>query len=40
MPEGGAWQAAYRLLRIGAKLVAILFSVVLLGAALYEHVGA
>src|SRR4029450_1886591 len=33
-------KAAYRLLRIGARLVAILFSVTLLGAAVSEHIGA
>jgi pimeloyl-ACP methyl ester carboxylesterase len=40
MPEGGAWKAAYRLVRIGARLVAILVAVVLLGAAVHEHIGA
>lgn len=44
MPEGGAWKAGYRRLlhigAIGAWLVAMLVAVVLLGAALYEHIGA
>jgi pimeloyl-ACP methyl ester carboxylesterase len=40
MPEGGAWNAAYRLVRLAARLVAILVTLVLLGAAVYEHVGA
>jgi pimeloyl-ACP methyl ester carboxylesterase len=35
-----AWKAAYRLVRIGARLVAVLLAVVLVGAALYEHIGA
>jgi pimeloyl-ACP methyl ester carboxylesterase len=35
-----AWKAAYRLVRVGARLVAVLVGVVLLGAALYEHIGA
>jgi len=39
MPEG-AWRAAYRLLHRGARLVAMFVAVVLLGAALYEHIGA
>ena len=34
-----AWKAAYRLVRRGARLVAVLVAVVLLGAALYEHIG-
>src|SRR5688572_1223289 len=40
MPEGGAWRAAYRLLRLAIRLVAILVVLVLLGAAVFEHVGA
>jgi pimeloyl-ACP methyl ester carboxylesterase len=40
MPEGGAWNAAYRLIRTAARLVALLVAVVLTGAALYEHIGA
>jgi hypothetical protein len=40
MPEGGAWKAAYRLLRVGARLAAILAALVALGAAVYEHIGA
>lgn len=36
----GARSAAYRLIRRSARLVAMLVAVVLLGAALYEHVGA
>jgi pimeloyl-ACP methyl ester carboxylesterase len=40
MPESGAGKAAYRVLRTGARLVAILAASVLLGAALYEHIGA
>jgi pimeloyl-ACP methyl ester carboxylesterase len=35
-----AWKSAYRLARTGARLVAVLVAVVLLGAALYEHIGA
>ena len=34
-----AWKGAYRLARTGARLVAVLVAVVLLGAALYEHIG-
>ena len=33
-------RAAYRLVRLSARLVAIFVAVVLLGAALYEHIGA
>jgi pimeloyl-ACP methyl ester carboxylesterase len=40
MPEGGARKAVYRLLRVGARLVAILAALVVLGAAVYEHIGA
>lgn len=40
MPEGGIWTAAFRYVRRGARLVAMLAALVLLGAALYEHVGA
>lgn len=40
MPEGGAWKAAYRLVRVGAGLAVMLAGLVLLGAAVYEHVGA
>jgi pimeloyl-ACP methyl ester carboxylesterase len=40
MPRGGAWRGVYRLIRRGAWLFAILVSVVLVGAALYEHIGA
>jgi pimeloyl-ACP methyl ester carboxylesterase len=39
MPEG-AWGAAHRLVRVGARLVAVLVAIVLLGAASYEHIGA
>ena len=35
-----AWKAACRVVRIGARLGAVLVVVVLLGAALYEHLGA
>ena len=40
MPEGETWTAAYRLVRVGARGVAILAALVLLAAAIYEHVGA
>lgn len=40
MSERGGWKAAYRLVRIGARLVAMLVAVVLLGAVVYEHLGA
>ena len=40
MPEGSGWKAAYRLVLVAARLVAILVALVLLGAAVYEHVGA
>jgi pimeloyl-ACP methyl ester carboxylesterase len=40
MPEGGIWRAAYRLARRIARLVAILSVLVLLGATLFEHIGA
>lgn len=39
MPSG-AGKAAYHLFRIGARLLAVLVAVVLLGAFLYEHIGA
>jgi hypothetical protein len=35
-----AWNAAYRLVRVVAKLVAIIVALVVLGAAAYEHIGA
>ena len=35
-----AWKGAHRLVRTGARLVAVLLAVVLLGAASYEHIGA
>ncbi len=38
--RSGAWKAAYRLLRKGARPLAVLAAVVLLGAFLYEHIGA
>jgi pimeloyl-ACP methyl ester carboxylesterase len=40
MPEAGGWKAVYRLVLVAARLVAILIAVVLLAAAVYEHVGA
>jgi pimeloyl-ACP methyl ester carboxylesterase len=40
MPEGGIWRAAFRLARRAARLVAVLIGLVLLGATLYEHIGA
>ena len=40
MPEGGAWRAAYRLARVGVRLVAMLAALVLLAVAMYEHIGA
>jgi pimeloyl-ACP methyl ester carboxylesterase len=40
MPEGGAWGAANHLVRVATKLVALLVALVLLGALVYEHVGA
>ena len=40
MSEGGAWKAAYRLVRVGFRLVAMLAALVLLAAAMYEHIGA
>ena len=40
MPEGGAWRAAYRLARVGVRLVAMLAALVLVAAAMYEHIGA
>ena len=40
MPEGSVRKAAYRLILAAAKLVAILAALVLLGAFVYEHVGA
>src|SRR3954471_24969510 len=39
MPDD-AWKGAYRLIRMGARLVTVLVAVVLLGAVLYEHIGA
>lgn len=39
MPEN-PWKTAYRLARAAARLLAALLAVVLVGAALYEHVGA
>ena len=39
MPDD-TWTVAHRLVRIGARLVAVLVAVVLLGGALYEHIGA
>ena len=39
MPEGSTWKAAYRLARIGARLVAMR-ALVLLAAALYEYISA
>jgi pimeloyl-ACP methyl ester carboxylesterase len=39
MPES-AWKTAYRVLRKGARLFTVLAAVVLLGAFLYEHIGA
>src|SRR6266849_6258319 len=40
MPEGGTWRPAYRVVGIGARLVAMLAALVLLSAALYEHISA
>lgn len=40
MPERGAWKATFRLVRVAARLVVIVVALVLLGAAVYEHVGA
>lgn len=40
MPEGGRWPAAFRLVRRGARLLGLLTVLVLLGAALFEHIGA
>ena len=40
MPEGGIWNAAYRVARTGVRLVAVLGALVLVGAAAYEHIGA
>src|SRR5712692_385659 len=40
MPEGGARKAAYRLVLATGKLLAVLVVLLLLGAAVYEHVGA
>ena len=40
MPDRGVGKAAYRLVGTVVKIVAILVALVLLGAALYEHIGA
>jgi pimeloyl-ACP methyl ester carboxylesterase len=40
MLEGGIWRPAYRLVRIGARFVAVLAALVLLSAASYEQIGA
>ena len=39
-PAWRAWTAAYRLVRLAFKLVVILAALVLLAAAIYEHIGA
>jgi hypothetical protein len=40
MREGAAWKAAYRLVRVGIRLVAMLAALVLIAAAMYEQIGA
>jgi pimeloyl-ACP methyl ester carboxylesterase len=40
MPDRGLWKAAYRLVRASVRLFAVLAALVILGAAVYEHVGA
>lgn len=40
MPDRGVRKTAYRLVLVAAKLLAILVVLLLLGAAVYEHVGA
>lgn len=40
MPEGGGRRSGYRLVRGGARLVAMLVAIALLGAAVYEQIGA
>jgi pimeloyl-ACP methyl ester carboxylesterase len=40
MREGAVWKAAHRLVRVGIRLVAMLAALVLIAAAMYEHIGA
>jgi pimeloyl-ACP methyl ester carboxylesterase len=40
MPEGGAWKAACRLIRVAARLIGMLAALVLFGAAIYEQINA